>query len=114
MSDDLLTRVRAAISDPKAVVGPRERGNPDDMYDAGETLANWQARAVLAGVSDVDALIEGADRAYADENHHNLCMCDSWPDACVTGLTVGGWATGATDSAVKFVLAQLGALPKEA
>lgn len=51
MNDDLLTRVRAAISDPKSVVGPRERGSHDDMYDAGETLANWQARAVLATIA---------------------------------------------------------------
>lgn len=38
--------------------------------------------------------VDAVNKRINDENHDDLCMCDAWPEACVSGYKPGLWDLG--------------------
>lgn len=55
----------------------------------------------------LDAMADAADRAVGDANHADLCGCDGWPKACVSGYSAGFWDSGVWRAGLPAALAVL-------
>ncbi|MFD5031659.1 hypothetical protein ACFWM0_14775 [Streptomyces sp. NPDC058405] len=68
-------------------------------------LLNAQPAELTA--EQTDALAAAGNRAVNDAVHEDLCMCDAWPEKCVSSgnFFQGYWDTSALDMAMPAVIA---------
>lgn len=57
--------------------------------------------------AQVEALAEAGNRVVNDAVHEDLCMCDGWPEKCVStgGFRLGDWDVSGLETALPAVLA---------
>ncbi|MGW3135959.1 hypothetical protein [Streptomyces sp. NPDC001139] len=55
----------------------------------------------------IDALAEAGNRVVNDAMHEHLCMCDAWPEKCVStgNYYMGAWDVSGLEDALPAVLA---------
>lgn len=63
-------------------------------------------RPIEVHEAQIDALAASGNRAVNDANHDNLCMCDAWPEKCLSsgGYFQGYWDMGGLETAIPAVL----------
>ncbi|MFF5670318.1 hypothetical protein ACFY8S_09300 [Streptomyces hygroscopicus] len=54
--------------------------------------------------AQAEALAEAGNRFLNEENHEDLCFCDGWPEACVSGYTRSTWDSAAMEQALPAVI----------
>lgn len=64
--------------------------------------------------AQIEALAEAGNRFLNEENHEDLCLCDGWPEACVSGYTRSNWDSGAMEQALPAVIGLWESLRSEA
>lgn len=56
---------------------------------------------------EIEALTAAGNRVVNDAVHEDLCMCDAWPEKCLSsgGLSMGDWDMAGLETALPAVLA---------
>jgi hypothetical protein len=57
--------------------------------------------------AQIDALAEAGNRVVNDMRHEDLCMCDAWPEKCLSSgnFSMGDWDMSGLEAALPAVLA---------
>ncbi len=107
-------RLRLALT--SAQHGRRElRARVAQLENVEVAVAEQGALPMLAGPvvqplavteAQIDALVAAGNRVVNDEVHKHLCMCDAWPEKCVsTGhYFMGAWDVDGLEAALPAVL----------
>lgn len=66
-----------------------------------------ESKPLVLDEAQVEALAEAGNRVVNDAVHEDLCMCDGWPEKCVSsgGFRLGDWDVSGLETALPAVLA---------
>ncbi|MFF8482395.1 hypothetical protein [Streptomyces antibioticus] len=85
-----------------------------ELAEHGLSSMSMDALPVPVGVeplslseAQIEALVAAGDRVVNDAVHKDLCMCDAWPEKCVStgNYFMGAWDVSGLDTAIPAVLA---------
>lgn len=80
---------------------PVPAGNEPQAVDPGPVV-----RPLVLLEAQIDALAASGNRVVNDEMHQRLCMCDGWPEKCVStgNYFMGAWDVSGLETALPAVL----------